>query len=72
MLQTDLSGHEMNGDPAPNVASDAEIEFAERLRRQLEERYLSRSAAPPALPERPISHEATGAQSQRLSLSGAQ
>lgn len=53
MLQTELPWHEMNGDPAPTVASDAEIEIADRLRRQLEERYLSQSAAPPPLQEHP-------------------
>ena len=32
-------------DPAPNVATPAEIRLAEELRRQLEERYLSDSTA---------------------------
>jgi len=30
-------------DPRPRFASDAEIALAERLRRQLEERYLGRN-----------------------------
>ena len=47
MLQTELYDHDVNGDPVPNVASDADIAVAERLRRQLEERYLMRSPAPP-------------------------
>jgi hypothetical protein len=34
-------------DPAPNVATPAEIRLAEELRRRLEERYLSDSAASP-------------------------
>jgi hypothetical protein len=33
-------------EPAPEFASDAEIALAERLRRQLEERYFGRTAAP--------------------------
>lgn len=31
---------------APDFASDAEIAFAERLRRELEKRYFGRSATP--------------------------
>ena len=41
-------------DPAPNVATPAEIRLAEELRRRLEERMLSDSPASPeesALPE---------------------
>ena len=34
---------DVGGDPAPNFATDTEIEIAERLRRQLEERYLAPS-----------------------------
>jgi hypothetical protein len=34
-------------DPAPNVATPAEIRLAEELRRQLEERYLSGSKTAP-------------------------
>ena len=33
----------------PKFASAAEIELAEQLRHQLEERYLEASAAPPSL-----------------------
>jgi hypothetical protein len=33
-------------DPAPAFPTDADIEIAERLRRRLEERYLSGSATP--------------------------
>lgn len=33
-------------DPAPQFPSDAEIELAEQLRRQLEERYFGSSATP--------------------------
>ena len=53
MLQTELYDHDVYGDAAPTVASDAEIELAERLRRQLEERYLVESAGPPPLRKRP-------------------
>jgi hypothetical protein len=53
MLQTELYDHDVYGDPVPNVASDADIAVAERLRRELEERYLMRSPACPTLPERP-------------------
>jgi len=34
-------------DPAPNVATPAEIRLAEELRRRLEERYLSESMQSP-------------------------
>ncbi len=36
-------------EPTPKFASVAEIELAEQLRHQLEERYLEASAAPPSL-----------------------
>jgi hypothetical protein len=36
----------------PKFASAAEIELAEKLRRQLEDRYLEASAAPPSLQNR--------------------
>ena len=52
MLQTELPLHDMTGDPAPSFASDAEIAVADRLRRRLEERYLSPSTAPPLEQER--------------------
>jgi hypothetical protein len=35
-------------DPAPNVATPAEIRLAEELRRRIEERYLSDSNENPA------------------------
>jgi hypothetical protein len=38
-------------DPAPAVASDAEIAIAEKLRHRLEERYLGQTADPPAIEE---------------------
>jgi hypothetical protein len=41
--------HDFSGDPVACFASDAEIEVADRLRRQLEERYLSPFA--PSSPE---------------------
>jgi hypothetical protein len=37
--------HDTNGDPVPSFATEAEIEMADRLRHQIEERYLA-----PALP----------------------
>lgn len=55
MLKTDVHHHDINGDPAPNVASDADIEIAEQLRRRLEERYLAGFAAP--VPLKAISGE---------------
>ncbi len=41
-----------NGDPAPSFATDSEIEFAERLRHQLEERYLAKDVTPAPSPTR--------------------
>jgi hypothetical protein len=41
-----------NVEPAPLYASDAEIELAQRLRHQLEERYLGPSEAPSPLRSR--------------------
>jgi hypothetical protein len=41
--------HDANVEPAPLYASDAEIELAQRLRHQLEERYLGPSEAPSPL-----------------------
>lgn len=46
MLNIELHNRDVNVDPAPSFATDAEIEFAERLRDQLEERYLAPAAAP--------------------------
>jgi hypothetical protein len=41
--------HEPEADPPAAFATDAEIQIAERLRRQLELRYLSESEASPSL-----------------------
>jgi len=40
-------------EPTPDFATDAEIELAERLRHQLEERYLGPSAPPSSGHKRP-------------------
>ena len=40
-------------EPAPRFASDAEIELADRLRRQLEERYFGLPDAASSSPVRP-------------------
>ena len=45
MAQFRLQDASPGYDPAPNVATPAEIRLAEALRRQLEERYLSDSTA---------------------------
>jgi hypothetical protein len=44
MPKIELYNHDNNGDPPASFASDAEIEIANRLRHQLEERYLVPSA----------------------------
>ena len=44
MRETEMHDCDLNGDPAPSVATNAEIELAERLRHELEERYLARAA----------------------------
>ena len=44
MIRTELYNHDADADPVISFASDAEIEFAEQLRHQLEERYLARRA----------------------------
>ena len=49
MPKIELYKHDANSDPAPSFPSAAEIEIADRLRRQLEERYLGTSA-PAAAP----------------------
>jgi hypothetical protein len=53
MLKTELNNHEANDDPPASFATDAEIEIADELRRQLEERYLARSETLPPLPANP-------------------
>jgi hypothetical protein len=45
MLKMLSPGPEAGFEPAPRFASDAEIALAERLRRELEERYFGRSAS---------------------------
>ncbi len=45
MPKIDIYKRDDGVDPAPRFASDAEIELAERLRHELEERYLGRPAA---------------------------
>ncbi len=52
MLKTQLPSYDAGFEPAPRFASDAEIELAEQLRRQLEERYFGASAVPPIPPVR--------------------
>jgi hypothetical protein len=44
MRKIELHNYETPGDPAPSFATAAEIEIADQLRRQLEERYLAPSA----------------------------
>jgi len=58
MLKTELYNYDTIGDPSVTFATDAEIELAEQLRRQLEERYLAPSAPPSPLRVR--SSKATG------------
>jgi hypothetical protein len=53
MPKIHLPNHDTGFEPAPAVASDAEIELADQLRRQLEERYFGPSAAPSTSPVRP-------------------
>jgi hypothetical protein len=45
MLKIQLHNRDSGFEPAPRFASNAEIELADRLRRQLEERYFETSAA---------------------------
>jgi hypothetical protein len=52
MLKIQSHDHNASVEPAPSFASDAEIELAEQLRHQLEERYLGPFAAPLPLQER--------------------
>jgi len=42
MNRTELYNHDPDADPVSSFATDAEIEFADQLRHQLEERYLPR------------------------------
>jgi hypothetical protein len=50
MLKIELHNHGTDGDPVPRFPTSAEIEIAEQLRHQLEERLLAPSAPPPPLP----------------------
>jgi hypothetical protein len=43
MMKPEPQNHDTSGDPIPTFATDAEIEIADRLRHQLEERYLAPS-----------------------------
>ena len=44
MNRTELYNHDAEADPVTSFATDAEIEFADQLRHQLEERYLGHPA----------------------------
>ena len=44
MTKTELYNHDADADPVTSFATDAEIEFADQLRHQLEDRYLARPA----------------------------
>jgi hypothetical protein len=52
MLKIELYNRDSSSEPAVSFATDAEIEIADRLRHQLEERYLAPSAPPSPLPDR--------------------
>jgi hypothetical protein len=49
MVKIEPYSHEPDGDPPAAFATKAEIEIADRLRRQLEARYLAESEASPPL-----------------------
>jgi hypothetical protein len=49
MRKNQSSAHDAIVEPAPLYASDADIELAQQLRHQLEERYLGPSEAPSPL-----------------------
>ena len=49
MRKNQLPDREASVEHAPLYASDADIELAQRLRRQLEQRYLGPSEAPSPL-----------------------
>ena len=50
MLKIEQYNHDNGGDPPPSFATDAEIEIADQLRHQLEERYLKPSTPNSPLP----------------------
>jgi hypothetical protein len=52
MLKIELYNRDSSNEPAATFATDAEIEIADRLRHQLEERYLAPSAPPSQLQRR--------------------
>ena len=52
MLKIQLPNHDTGFEPAPQFASAAEIELADGLRRQLEERYFGHVTAPSTPPAR--------------------
>ena len=49
MRKNPLPDRDASVEPAPLYASDDDIELAQRLRHQLEERYLGTSESPSAL-----------------------
>ncbi len=53
MHKAELHNNDANSDPAPCFATDAEIEIADRLRHQLEERYLAPRVDTPPLQANP-------------------
>ena len=54
MRKNQLPDRDANVEPGPLYASDADIELAQQLRHQLEERYLGSSAAPSPLRHRKV------------------
>jgi len=53
MLKNESPRREADAEPAPAYSTNADIAFAERLRRELEERYFGPSAGNPAATRRP-------------------
>jgi hypothetical protein len=49
MLKIELRNQDTGSDPPACFATDADIEIANLLRRQIEERYLATSAASPLM-----------------------
>jgi hypothetical protein len=56
MVKVQLHNPDTGGEPAPSFPSDAEIKLAEKLRHQLEERYLGPAAPSPSRPPSDKSH----------------
>ena len=46
MLKMQLQNYDTGFEPAPRFPSDAEIQLADQLRRQLEERYFGHAVSP--------------------------